>query len=182
MQSLAQLIRTVPDFPKKGIGFKDITTLIKHGDAFRQAVDAMLAPFADEAIEAILGVEARGFLFAAAAAYKLGVGVIPARKPGKLPAKTVREEYALEYGTDALEIHEDAIVRGQRVLVIDDLLATGGTTAAAVRLVERLGGVVVGVSFLIELTFLHGRDKLKGQFSHLLRVRVRWVRVERCLG
>jgi adenine phosphoribosyltransferase len=162
MQSLAQLIRTVPDFPKKGIGFKDITTLIKHGDAFRQAVDAMLAPFADEAIEAILGVEARGFLFAAAAAYKLGVGVIPARKPGKLPAKTVREEYALEYGTDALEIHEDAIVRGQRVLVIDDLLATGGTTAAAVRLVERLGGVVVGVSFLIELTFLHGRDKLKG--------------------
>lgn len=160
MAALAELIRTVPDFPKKGIGFKDITTLIKHGEAFREAVDAMLAPFAHEQIDAILGVEARGFIFAAAAAYKLGVGIIPARKPGKLPAEVVREEYALEYGTDALEVHKDAITSGQRVLIIDDLLATGGTTAAAARLVERLGGIVVGVSFLIELTFLHGREKL----------------------
>ncbi|MDZ7270782.1 MAG: adenine phosphoribosyltransferase [candidate division KSB1 bacterium] len=161
MAALAELIRTVPDFPKKGIGFKDITTLIKHGDAFREAVDAMLAPFANEPIDAVLGVEARGFIFAAAAAYKLGVGIIPARKPGKLPAEVVREEYALEYGTDAIEVHKDAITRGQRVLVIDDLLATGGTTAAAVRLVERLGGIVVGVSFLIELSFLNGRQKLE---------------------
>ncbi len=166
MTALAELIRTVPDFPKKGIGFKDITTLIKHGEAFREAVDAMLAPFAYDRVDAVLGVEARGFIFAAAAAYKLGVGIIPARKPGRLPAEVVREEYALEYGTDALEVHKDAISAGQKVLVVDDLLATGGTTAAAVRLVERLGGTVVGVSFLIELTFLHGREKLGSHRVH----------------
>ena len=140
MDTLNELIRNVPDFPKKGIGFKDITTLIKNGQAFRQAVDEIASRFADRRVELVVGVESRGFIFASALAYKWGVGVIPVRKPGKLPAATLREEYALEYGTDAVEIHRDAIAKSQKVLIVDDLLATGGTVAATTRLVERLGG------------------------------------------
>ncbi|MDZ7260823.1 MAG: adenine phosphoribosyltransferase [candidate division KSB1 bacterium] len=161
MEQLKHLIRNVPDFPKKGIGFKDITTLIKDGKAFRKAVDDLAEPFQDKGVDLVVGVEARGFIFAAALAYKWGVGVIPVRKPGKLPAETLKEEYALEYGTDAVEIHKDAIQKGQRVLIVDDLLATGGTVAATARLVERLGGQIVGIAFLIELSFLKGREKLK---------------------
>ena len=162
MKDLKSLIRNVPDFPKKGIGFKDITTLIKNGEAFKRAVDEIAARFDGKKIDLVVGIEARGFIFASALAYKWGVGVIPVRKPGKLPAETLQEEYQLEYGTDAVEIHRDAIQRGQRVLIVDDLLATGGTVAATSRLVERLGGEIVGIAFLIELSFLKGREKLKG--------------------
>ncbi|MBN2009931.1 adenine phosphoribosyltransferase [candidate division KSB1 bacterium] len=161
MESLKALIRTVPDFPKAGIGFKDITTLIKNGDAFAAAIDEMANQFDPDRVDLIMGIEARGFIFASAMAYKWNKGFIPVRKPGKLPAQTKRLEYDLEYGTDALEIHKDAIQPGQRVLVIDDLLATGGTVAAACQLVEQLGGEVAGVGFLIELTFLNGRAKLE---------------------
>lgn len=161
MTTLAQKIRNVPDFPKKGIGFKDITTLLKDADAFHQAIDELTRPYEDQKIDLVVGVEARGFIFAAAVAYKLGAGVVPVRKPGKLPAATSRKEYDLEYGKDAVEIHKDAIQPGQNVLVIDDLLATGGTVAATLALVQESGGKVVGVCFLIELDFLHGREKLK---------------------
>lgn len=161
MEQLKAMIRTVPDFPSPGIGFKDITTLIKNGAAFRQAIEAMAEQHDPEMIDLVLGIEARGFIFASALAYKWGKGVVIVRKPGKLPAETVREEYALEYGTDAIEIHKDAIAKGQRVLVVDDLLATGGTVAAACRLVEKLGGQVVGIAFLIELSFLNGVNQLK---------------------
>ena len=161
MEELKQKIRNVPDFPKPGIGFKDITTLIKDGEAFKKSIDAIAQNYNPADIDLIVGIEARGFLFAAALAYKWGKGVIPIRKPGKLPAETVREEYSLEYGTDAIEIHKDAIVKNQRILIIDDLLATGGTVAAACRLVEKLGGKVAGIAFLIELSFLKGIEKLK---------------------
>lgn len=161
MQTLENKIRNVPDFPKKGIGFKDITTLIKDPQAFREAIDTLAAPYSGQKIDLVVGVEARGFIFAAALAYKLGAGVVPVRKPGKLPAAKIRAEYQLEYGTDVVEIHQDAIQPGQKVLVVDDLLATGGTISATLDLVQRLGGQVVGVSFLIELDFLHGREKLK---------------------
>jgi adenine phosphoribosyltransferase len=161
MEELKQKIRNVPDFPKPGIGFKDITTLIKDGEAFKKSIDAFAQNYNPADIDLIVGIEARGFLFAAALAYKWGKGVIPIRKPGKLPAETVREEYSLEYGTDAIEIHKDAIVKNQRILIIDDLLATGGTVAAACRLVEKLGGKVAGIAFLIELSFLKGIEKLK---------------------
>ncbi|HDN80361.1 MAG: adenine phosphoribosyltransferase [Chloroflexi bacterium] len=158
---LAQYIRDIPDWPKPGVLFKDITTLLKEPEAFREAVDRLAEPFMDKDIDLVVSVEARGFIFGGALAYKLGAGFVPARKPGKLPAETIREEYALEYGTDALEIHKDAIKPGQKVLLFDDVLATGGTLSAAARLIERLGGEVVGVSLLIDLTFLKGREKLK---------------------
>jgi len=159
---LGKLLRDVPDFPKPGIIFKDITPILADGAAFREAVDLVIGGFTPDDIDAIVGVEARGFIFAAAAAYKLGCGLLIVRKPGKLPAETVSETYALEYGTDTLEIHKDAIKPGMRLLLLDDLLATGGTVAATARLVEGLGGKVVGIRFLIELGFLNGREKLKG--------------------
>ena len=160
MERLKEIIRNVPDFPKKGIGFKDITTLIKDGKAFKDAIDGIASHFDPNEIDLILGIEARGFIFASALAYKWGKGVLIVRKPGKLPAETGREEYALEYGTDAVEIHKDAVSANQRVLVIDDLLATGGTVAATCRLIENLGGNVAGIAFLIELSFLKGIEKL----------------------
>jgi len=163
---LKECIRDVPDFPKEGIIFKDITTLISNGDAFKYAVDKMIEPFKEENIDRIIGIESRGFLFGGAMAYILGTGVNIARKPGKLPWKTIREEYSLEYGTNALEIHMDAVKEGEKILIVDDLLATGGTALAVAKLVERLGGSVVGISFLIELTFLNGRKKLEGYKVH----------------
>ncbi|HEX2924452.1 MAG TPA: adenine phosphoribosyltransferase [Chloroflexota bacterium] len=159
---LEDKIRDVQDFPIKGVLFKDITTLLKDPDAYHQSIDVMYQKFRDSGIELVVGMESRGFIFAAPLAYQLGAGLVPVRKLGKLPAETVRCEYALEYGTNTLEIHKDAIKPGQKVLVVDDLLATGGTTIATLKLVEMLGGKVAGVAFLIELTFLHGRDKLKG--------------------
>jgi len=158
---LAQYIRDIPDWPKPGVLFKDITTLLKVPEAFREAVDRLAEPFMDKDVDIVVSVEARGFIFGGALAYKLGAGFVPARKPGKLPAETIKEEYALEYGTDALEIHKDAIKPGQKVLIFDDVLATGGTLSATARLVERLGGEVVGIALLIDLTFLKGREKLK---------------------
>jgi len=163
---LRKYIRDVPDFPKEGIIFKDITTLISNGNAFKYAVDKMIEPFKEENIDRIIGIESRGFLFGGAMAYILGTGVNIARKPGKLPWKTIREEYSLEYGTNALEIHMDAVKDGEKILIVDDLLATGGTALAVAKLVERLGGSVVGISFLIELTFLNGRKKLEGYKVH----------------
>jgi adenine phosphoribosyltransferase len=165
---LDKYIRDVPDFPKPGILFKDITTLLQDGDAFRQAMNLMLKKHLDEKIDKVLGVEARGFVLGGVMAYKLGCGFVPARKPGKLPYRSQREEYTLEYGTNALEVHEDAISPGEKVLVVDDLLATGGTALAAARLAEKLGGKVVGIEFLVELAFLHGRDKLAGYPVHSL--------------
>lgn len=167
---LKSLIRSVPDFPKKGILFCDITTLIKESSAFKYVIDNMCEPYKDKKIDKVVSTEARGYIFGGAISYKLGAGVIPVRKPGKLPAKSIKEEYILEYGTDALEIHEDAIKEGENVLVFDDLLATGGTALASCKLVERLGGKIVGVSFLIELTELKGRDKLKNyEVSSLIK-------------
>jgi len=159
---LANLIRDVPDFPVKGILFKDITTLIKNTEAFREVIDQMAAHYADTEVDVVVAIEARGFIFGAPLAYKLGAGFVPVRKPGKLPATVISESYTLEYGTNTLEMHQDAIEPGQRVLVVDDLLATGGSARATINLVERLGGQVVGVAFMIELDFLHGRDKLTG--------------------
>jgi len=162
MHELAKVIRDVPDFPKKGIVFKDITTLLQNPDAFRKALNIFYERYRDEKITKVAGVESRGFIFGAALAVQLGVGFVPIRKKGKLPAETIREEYALEYGTDSIEVHTDAIQKGERVLIHDDLLATGGTIQAACKLVERLGGKIVGLSFLVELSFLKGREKLKG--------------------
>jgi adenine phosphoribosyltransferase len=162
MIDLASRIRDVPDFPQKGILFKDITTLLKDGPAFRSAVDAMTQHVREWGVEVVVGMESRGFIFAAPIAYNLGVGFAPVRKLGKLPSDTISAEYALEYGTNTLELHVDAIGDGQRVLVVDDLLATGGTVGATIDLVERLGGEVVGTSFLVELTFLDGRRRLDG--------------------
>ena len=162
MQDLERYIRTVKDFPKPGIGFKDITTLLKEPQAFAQVIDLLTAQYQNKRIQKVVGIESRGFIFGAPLALRLGAGFVPARKPKKLPAATVREEYALEYGTDALEMHADAIAKDERVLVIDDLLATGGTAAATGRLVEKLGGQLLGFAFLIELDFLRGREKLTG--------------------
>jgi len=156
-----KLIRDVPDFPKKGIIFKDITTLLQNGDAFRQAMNQIMKPYLEAAIDKVVGIDARGFIIGGILAYKLGCGFVPARKPGKLPAQTIREEYDLEYGSNALEIHRDGIKKGERVLIVDDLLATGGTALAAAKLVQKLGGEVVAIQFLIELGFLHGREKLQ---------------------
>lgn len=159
---LASLIRDVPDFPIKGVLFKDLTTLIKDGAAFRQAVDALAAPYRNARIDVVAAIESRGFIFAGPVAYQLGAGLVPIRKPGKLPAETIRVEYTLEYGANILEMHRDAILPGQRVLLVDDLLATGGSARAAVKLVEQLGGQVVGIAFLVNLTFLKGIDNLAG--------------------
>ncbi|GFR35810.1 adenine phosphoribosyltransferase [Thermobrachium celere] len=158
--NLMEKIRIIEDFPKKGISFKDVTTLIKDGEAFRYAVDKMIEYAKDKNIDLVVGPEARGFVFGTPVAYGLGVGFVPVRKPGKLPADTLKYEYELEYGSDCLEIHKDAIKPGQRVLIVDDLLATGGTIAAVAKLVEQLGGEVAGMCFLIELTGLNGREKL----------------------
>ena len=157
---LAQYIRNVPDFPIEGIQFKDITTLLKDPIPFSSSVETLLEHYGEEEIDVVVVVESRGFIWGAILAYELGVGFLPVRKPGKLPAETARAEYTLEYGTNALEMHKDAIQPGQKALVIDDLLATGGTAKATCELVEQLGGEVVGVAFLIELTFLNGRAKL----------------------
>ncbi|MFI5179390.1 MAG: adenine phosphoribosyltransferase [Vicinamibacterales bacterium] len=163
MDALKQRIRHVPDFPKPGILFYDVTTLMKDPHGFQQAVEAMADPHRTARVELVVGIESRGFIFGSAVADRLKTGFAPVRKLGKLPAKTRRASYALEYGTDSLEIHEDAVHRGQRVLIVDDLLATGGTAAATVGLVRGLGGEIVGVQFLIELVALRGRDKLKGE-------------------
>ncbi len=165
---LEKYIRDVPDFPKKGIVFKDITTLLQDGDAFRLSLNRMIKKHLDGKIDKVVGIEARGFVLGGVMAYKLGCGFVPARKPGKLPYRSKREEYTLEYGTNALEIHEDAIRAGEKVLIVDDLLATGGTALAAAKLVEMLGGQIAGIEFLIELGFLHGRDKLRGYPVHSL--------------
>ena len=162
MNELKTLIREVPDFPKPGINFYDITTLMKDGAGLRRVFDALHERYKGQDIGAVIGIEARGYFFAPAVAYALGVGFIPVRKPGKLPAKTVNIEYALEYGTDKLEMHADAVQPGQRILIIDDVLATGGTATAVAQLVERQGGKVAGLGFVIELDFLAGREKLGG--------------------
>jgi adenine phosphoribosyltransferase len=161
-------IRDIKDFPTEGILFKDITTLLKDATAFRYVVDQLAERYHEERVEIVVAVESRGFVFGGALAHQLGAGFVPVRKLGKLPGKTIEVEYELEYGRDALAVHEDAIRAGQRVLAVDDLLATGGTMAATLRLVEQLGGQVVGVAFLIELAFLHGRDKLKSYPLHSL--------------
>jgi len=153
-------IREVLDFPTNGISFKDITTLLKDGDAFHQAVDALADPFRDKGIDLVVGPEARGFIVGVPVAYTLRAGFVPVRKRGKLPAETLVYEYNLEYGTDSLEIHKDAILPGQKVIIVDDLLATGGTVQATINMVESLGGVIVGLVFLIELSYLAGREKL----------------------
>ena len=160
MDELKQMIRDVQNFPREGIVFKDITTLLKEGAAFRKTIEWMSELCMAKEIDVVVGTESRGFIFGAALAYQLGCGFVPVRKPGKLPAETIKEEYYLEYGTDAGEIHKDGIQSGQRVIVVDDLLATGGTIAATCNLVEKLGGDIEKILFLIELTFLKGRSKL----------------------
>lgn len=160
--NLKDCIRDIPDFPSKGIVFKDITTLLKDREAFRHAIDQLAKDFADKRIDQVVGVEARGFIFGGALAYKLGAGFIPVRKKGKLPYKTRCVQYQLEYGTDSLEIHEDALKDGTRVLIVDDVLATGGTVKAVTDLVKSQGAEIVSVAFLIELGFLNGKNKLRG--------------------
>lgn len=169
-KDLKALIREIPDFPKPGILFYDITTLLKDPVGLRSTLDSMTAIYKDKNIDLVLGIEARGFIFAPSLAYNLDAGFVPVRKPKKLPAEVESYSYSLEYGTDTLEIHKDAIKPGQNVLIADDLLATGGTAQAVVKLVEKLGGKVVGLTFAIELEFLNGRDKLAGyDVSSLLK-------------
>jgi adenine phosphoribosyltransferase len=163
VQGLKERIRQVPDFPKPGILFYDITTLLRDPEGFRGAIDVLAAPYRGAGIDLVVAVESRGFILGAAVADRLGAGFVPVRKAGKLPARTVRATYQLEYGTDSLEMHEDAVVPGQRVLVLDDVLATGGTARATVDLVKGRGGRVCGVAFLVELLFLNGRSKLQGE-------------------
>jgi len=160
--NLQNQIRNIPDFPQPGVQFKDITTLLKDGKAFREAIDRLAERYRDQQIDVVVGPEARGFVIGAPVAYVLGAGFAPIRKPGKLPAPTISCEYSLEYGKNTLEIHRDALGAGSRVLIADDLLATGGTTVAAIKMVEQLGGTVVGLAFLIELSFLNGRQALNG--------------------
>jgi adenine phosphoribosyltransferase len=162
MNDLKALIREIPDFPKPGINFFDITTLLKNPAGLKRTLDALKERYKGAAIDTVVGIEARGFFFAPAVAYSLGAGFVPVRKPGKLPAKTRSAAYDLEYGTDQLQIHEDAISAGQRVLIVDDVLATGGTARAVAGLVQDLGGTLAGLSFVIELDFLNGREKLAG--------------------
>ena len=162
-EDLRAKIREIPDFPKPGILFYDITTLLKDPAAYREAIDLMVAPYRDERVDIVVGMESRGFIFSAPLAYQLGAGLVPVRKLGKLPAETLTVEYALEYGSNTLEIHRDAIRPGQRVLIVDDLLATGGTVHGTIELVERLQGEVVGLAFLVELDFLKGRERLAGR-------------------
>jgi adenine phosphoribosyltransferase len=162
MDELKKLIRAIPDYPKPGILFYDLTTLLKDQRGFHTLIDRLCEPYVNQHVDIVVGVEARGFIFAPALAYRLGAGFVPVRKPKKLPAKTLRATYQLEYGTDTLEIHEDAIKPGQHVLISDDLLATGGTASATVQLVRQLGGEVKGLAFAVELAFLNGRAKLPG--------------------
>ena len=166
IQDLKSAIREIPDWPKQGILFYDITTLLKKGDCFQQTIDALVEPYRDKQVDLVLGMEARGFIFAPSVAFALKAGFVPVRKPGKLPAAKLQVDYALEYGTDCLEIHKDAIEPGQRVLIVDDLIATGGTAQAVAQMVETMGGVVVGLDFVVELTFLRGVEKLKRYDVH----------------
>ena len=166
MDHLKTKIRHVPDFPKAGILFYDITTLLQDPVGFRAAIDSLAVPFENQGIEIVVGIESRGFIFGAAVADRIGAGFAPVRKLGKLPSTTVRATYDLEYGTDSLEIHDDAVRNGQRVLIIDDLLATGGTARATADLVKRLGGEVHALAFLIELVALNGRQQLEGETVH----------------
>lgn len=170
LEELKDLIRTIPDYPKKGIMFRDVTTLMGHAQGFRQAIEAMAAPFQGGKVDAVAGIEARGFILGGAVADRLGCGFIPIRKKGKLPWKTIGQEYTLEYGVDIIEVHEDAIKTGERILIVDDLIATGGTAEAAAKLITRSGGVVVGATFLIDLPELGGVALLKkhGVGSHAL--------------
>ena len=163
METMKDKIRHVPDFPKAGILFYDITTLLRDATGFRAVVDSLAVPFSASGIDLVIGIESRGFILGGAVADRLGTGFSPVRKPGKLPSKTVRETYALEYGTDALEIHDDGVTPGQRVLIVDDVIATGGTAKATAALVRRLGGSVEGLAFLIELVALNGRAQLEGE-------------------
>ena len=165
MDQLKAKIRHVPDFPKPGILFYDITTLLQDAIGFRAAIDSLVLPYKDQQIDVVVGIESRGFIFGAAVADRIGSGFAPVRKPGKLPSKATKVSYALEYGSDSLEMHDDA-VKGKRVLIVDDLLATGGTARATGDLVRQLGGDVLGFAFLIELTFLPGREKLAGEQLH----------------
>jgi adenine phosphoribosyltransferase len=162
VQDLRAKIREIPDFPKPGILFYDITTMLKDAAAYKEAIDLMIEPYRDKKIDLVVGMESRGFIFSGPIAYQLGAGLIPVRKLGKLPAPTVSVEYALEYGSNTLEIHRDAIKPGQRVLIVDDLLATGGTVRGTIELVERLQGEIIGLAFLVELLFLKGKDRLQG--------------------
>ena len=162
MEDLKQMIREVPDYPKPGILFYDLTTLLKDKKGFKSLIDRLCQHYEGHDIDLVAGIEARGFIFAPALAYRLGAGFVPVRKPNKPPAKTAKITYALEYGTDSMEIHEDAVHKGERVLLCDDLLATGGTAAAAVQLIRSLGGIVEGAAFAVELNFLKGRAKLPG--------------------
>ncbi len=172
MNDLASLIRDVPDFPKKGIIFKDITPLLADPQALRRTVIELIEPFADTGVEVVTGIESRGFIFGALAADRLNAAFVPIRKPGKLPAERISADYELEYGRDSIEMHTDAIEKGQKVLMVDDLLATGGSMAAACELVNKLGGDICGIALVIELCFLNGRDKLAGYEIHsLLQVR-----------
>ncbi|HTH02380.1 MAG TPA: adenine phosphoribosyltransferase [Vicinamibacterales bacterium] len=168
MEALKSKIRHVPDFPKAGILFYDITTLLRDPAGFRLAIDSVATPFQDKAISLVVGIESRGFILGSAVADRIGAGFVPVRKVGKLPSDRIRASYDLEYGTDSLEMHSDAIERGQRVLIVDDLLATGGTAKATVDLVKQIGGVVEGVAFLIELVALNGRSKLPGETIHVV--------------
>jgi len=162
LAQMQALIRSIPDFPKQGILFRDITPLLKDKDGFQAAIDLMASPYLSERIDYVVAVEARGYMFGAPLAYKLHAGFIPVRKPGKLPYGIIKKDYALEYGTNSLEIHNDAVAKGQRVLIVDDLLATGGTAAATKELLEQLGAVIVGCVFLVELKVLEGRKRLEG--------------------
>jgi len=162
-EDLRSKIREIPDFPKPGILFYDITTLLKDPAAYKESIDLMLEPYAGEQIDVVVGMESRGFIFSAPMAYQIDAGLVPVRKLGKLPAETISVEYALEYGSNTLEIHRDAIQPGQKVLIVDDLLATGGTVKGTIELVERLRGEVIGLAFLVELEFLNGRDRLDGR-------------------
>jgi len=163
METLKEKIRHVPDFPKAGILFYDITTLLRDPAGFKMAIDSLATPYEAAGVDLVVGIESRGFILGAAVADRLGTGFAPIRKPGKLPSKTVRESFLLEYGSDAIELHEDAIHAGQRVLIVDDVLATGGTAAAARNIVRRLSGDLIGLAFLIELVALNGRTKLEGE-------------------